>query len=41
MHLVTGDEIAGHASLEDAGEPADPPRPPTGGGTKPSLKRIK
>ncbi|RZL66705.1 MAG: ClpXP protease specificity-enhancing factor [Variovorax sp.] len=41
MHLVTGDEIAGHAAAEDSGEQNDPPRPPVGGGAKPSLKRIK
>ncbi|RZI90726.1 MAG: ClpXP protease specificity-enhancing factor [Variovorax sp.] len=41
MHLVTGDEIADRAAPEDSGEQSDPPRPPTGGGAKPSLKRIK
>ena len=41
MHLVTGDEIAGHATPEDGSEQTEPPRPPVGGGAKPSLKRIK
>ncbi|MDB5825874.1 MAG: ClpXP protease specificity-enhancing factor [Variovorax sp.] len=45
MHLVTGDELAGHRGADDDTSTStgqdDPPRPPTGGGAKPSLKRIK
>jgi stringent starvation protein B len=43
MHLVTGDELPGHrGTAEDAPtDQDDPPRPPAGGGAKPSLKRIK
>jgi stringent starvation protein B len=42
VHLVTGEgaEEAVEASGTPA-EPEDPPRPPTGGGSRPSLKRIK
>jgi stringent starvation protein B len=46
VHLVTGEESgettvdAGHGG--PAAEPVDePPRPPAGGGSRPSLKRIK
>ncbi|UVH56126.1 ClpXP protease specificity-enhancing factor [Variovorax paradoxus] len=42
VHLVTGED--GDETV-DAGSPADPvdepPRPPAGGGTRPSLKRVK
>jgi stringent starvation protein B len=42
VHLVTGEE---GSETVDAGAPADPvdepPRPPSGGGSRPSLKRIK
>ncbi|SEJ07717.1 stringent starvation protein B [Variovorax sp. OK605] len=42
VHLVTGEE--GDETV-DAGSPADPvdepPRPPVGGGARPSLKRVK
>ena len=43
MHLVTGDELAGHRGTVSDGptNQEDPPRPPAGGGAKPSLKRIK
>ncbi len=43
MHLVTGDELAGHRGATDEAptDQDDPPRPPAGGGAKPSLKRIK
>ena len=43
MHLVTGDELPGNrGTAEDAPtDQDDPPRPPAGGGAKPSLKRIK
>ena len=42
MHLVTGDELAGHGGTADDAptDHDDPPRPPAGG-AKPSLKRIK
>ncbi|MGJ7489217.1 ClpXP protease specificity-enhancing factor [Variovorax sp. ZT4R33] len=42
VHLVTGD-IAPDASGEGdtSTDSTEPPRPPTGGGTKPSLKRVK
>ncbi|CAN5916481.1 ClpXP protease specificity-enhancing factor [soil metagenome] len=42
MHLVTGDELAGHRGAADdvPTDQDDPPRPPAGG-AKPSLKRIK
>lgn len=44
VHLVTGDAEAGGvnaspASATDGGE--EPPKPPSGGGARPSLKRIK
>ena len=38
VHLVT-DETAGNSTAP--GEPDDTPRPPSGAGAKPSLKRIK
>ncbi|WP_432730096.1 ClpXP protease specificity-enhancing factor [Variovorax sp. W6] len=42
VHLVTGED---GSETVDAGAPSDPvdepPRPPSGGGTRPSLKRIK
>jgi len=42
VHLVTGED---GSETVDAGAPTDPvdepPRPPSGGGTRPSLKRIK
>lgn len=42
VHLVTGEDAD---ETVDAGSPADPvdepPRPPAGGGARPSLKRIK
>jgi stringent starvation protein B len=42
VHLVTGED--GDETV-DAGSPADPvdepPRPPAGGGARPSLKRVK
>jgi stringent starvation protein B len=40
VHLVTGE---GADDATDAGtvEPDEPPKPPVGGGTRPSLKRIK
>ena len=40
-HRVPGEAIAGHATPEDGSEQTEPPRPPVGGGAKPSLKRIK
>jgi stringent starvation protein B len=42
VHLVTGED--GDETV-DAGSPSDPvdepPRPPAGGGARPSLKRVK
>jgi stringent starvation protein B len=41
VHLVTADD---HEAVDDDGTDGDgssPPRPPAGGGAKPSLKRIK
>jgi stringent starvation protein B len=43
VHLVTGED--GDESVVDAGPGSDPvdepPRPPVGGGVRPSLKRVK
>lgn len=43
FHLVTGED--GDETVDADSEPADPtdepPRPPAGGGTRPSLKRVK
>lgn len=43
FHLVTGEE--GDETVDAGSAPADPtdepPRPPAGGGTRPSLKRVK
>ncbi|GER19519.1 ClpXP protease specificity-enhancing factor [Variovorax boronicumulans] len=43
FHLVTGEE--GNETVDAGSEPSDPidepPRPPAGGGTRPSLKRVK
>ncbi len=43
FHLVTGEE--GNETVDagsESSEPTDePPRPPAGGGTRPSLKRVK
>jgi len=42
VHLVTGeDEAAADTSSPLPSDPEDPPRPPAGGGARPSLKRIK
>jgi stringent starvation protein B len=42
VHLVTGDSATGAPAEADSGnDPTEPPRPPAGGGAKPSLKRIK
>ena len=38
VHLVTGED---GSETVDADSPDEPPRPPSGGGTRPSLKRIK
>jgi stringent starvation protein B len=46
VHLVTGEDAAGEVvdagNADSAIDPVDePPRPPAGGGARPSLKRIK
>jgi len=43
FHLVTGedDDEAVDAGSEPADPTDEPPRPPTGGGSRPSLKRVK
>ncbi|MBN8754544.1 MULTISPECIES: ClpXP protease specificity-enhancing factor [Variovorax] len=42
VHLVTGDDADETVDAGPATDPADePPRPPAGGGSRPSLKRIK
>lgn len=43
VHLVTGDAEASAAPVSTAGPGSDeePPKPPAGGGARPSLKRIK
>ena len=45
VHLVTGEEGGEVVDADSAGAPTDPvdepPRPPAGGGSRPSLKRIK
>jgi len=42
VHLVTGDAEAGATPVASVpGESDDPPKPPSGGGARPSLKRIK
>lgn len=51
MHLVTGEpvisglpqgtSIESEEPVESVSDPIDPPRPPIGGGTRPTLKRIK
>ncbi|ADU35499.1 ClpXP protease specificity-enhancing factor [Variovorax paradoxus] len=45
VHLVTGEEGGEVVDADSAGAPMDPvdepPRPPAGGGSRPSLKRIK
>lgn len=41
VHLVTADENEAIDDADTDGEGASPPRPPSGGGAKPSLKRIK
>jgi stringent starvation protein B len=40
VHLVSGED-ADEASGVDENAPDEPPRPPAGGGSRPSLKRIK
>jgi stringent starvation protein B len=39
VHLVTGDDTVGDVDANV--DSTEPPRPPAGGGAKPSLKRIK
>ena len=46
VHLVTGEDADEMVDVgDDAGSPTDPadepPRPPAGGGSRPSLKRVK
>lgn len=43
VHLVPGEDAAEPAETTgaDTEKPEDPPRPPAGGGARPSLKRIK
>ena len=41
VHLVTGEESADAAVDAGTGPTDEPPRPPAGGGSRPSLKRIK
>ena len=45
VHLVSGEARRTTRRHDDAGatpsDPDDPPRPPTDGGARPSLKRIK
>ena len=44
LHLATAEPVAGKtdASAPSSNGPTDePPRPPAGGGARPSLKRVK
>jgi len=46
VHLVTGEDVDEMVDIgDDTGSPTDPtdepPRPPMGGGSRPSLKRVK
>lgn len=41
VHLVTGEGDDAVESSDAPTDPEDPPRPPAGGGARPSLKRIK
>ncbi|MET3497074.1 ClpXP protease specificity-enhancing factor [Variovorax boronicumulans] len=46
VHLVTGEEGGSMGDAADVGTPTEdpvdePPRPPAGGGSRPSLKRVK
>lgn len=41
VHLVTGEEAADSTVDAGTGPTDEPPRPPAGGGSRPSLKRVK
>jgi len=41
VHLVSGEEPDETVGSGENGPPDEPPRPPAGGGSRPSLKRVK